>query len=72
MIRTMPVLAFDEVAARIHGRVRAQLRRAGRSAPFADSLVASIALANELTVVTANVRDFVEIPELRIEDWTAG
>ena len=34
-----------------------------------DLIVASIAIANDLTVVTHNTKDFANIPGLRIEDW---
>jgi toxin FitB len=39
-------------------RLLADLRSAGRSLPIKDSLIASTALAHDLTVVTRNVRDF--------------
>jgi tRNA(fMet)-specific endonuclease VapC len=35
-----------------------------------DRLIASIALANDATVLTCNLRDFRKIPGLRTEDWT--
>ncbi len=57
------VLAFDEAAARAYG-----------SLPFKrakfDRLIASHALSRDLTLVTANPRDFADIADLRVEDWT--
>ena len=42
--------------------------------PFArhrfDRLIAAHALALDLTLVTANVRDFYDLPGLKVEDWT--
>jgi tRNA(fMet)-specific endonuclease VapC len=35
-----------------------------------DRLIASIALANNATILTRNNRDFDKIPGLRTEDWT--
>jgi len=35
-----------------------------------DLLIASIALANNATVLTRNARDFGKIPGLKFEDWT--
>ena len=34
-----------------------------------DLLIASIALANGLTLVTHNTREFSRIPGLKLEDW---
>ena len=34
-----------------------------------DSLIAAIALAHSLTLVTHNTRDFAGIADLKIEDW---
>ena len=37
-----------------------------------DLKIASIALANDATVLTRNARDFGKVPNLRIEDWLSG
>jgi tRNA(fMet)-specific endonuclease VapC len=34
-----------------------------------DLEIASIALANDLTLVTNNTKDFRNVPDLRIVDW---
>ncbi|MGD8644446.1 MAG: VapC toxin family PIN domain ribonuclease, partial [Chromatiales bacterium] len=34
-----------------------------------DLLIAAQALALDLTVVTANVREFSRVPGLRVENW---
>lgn len=62
------VYAFDPPAAEIHGDLRFRLRHG----PIGDRdlLIAAIALANDLTVVTHNIREFERVPELRVEDWT--
>jgi predicted nucleic acid-binding protein len=36
-----------------------------------DLMIASIALANRLTVVTSNVSEFSRVQGLRVEDWMA-
>jgi tRNA(fMet)-specific endonuclease VapC len=62
-------LPFDDDAAERYGEIRAQLRREGRPIGGNDLLVAAIALANELTLVTRNVTEFARVPHLRTERW---
>ena len=38
---------------------------------FCDLLIAAIALANDLTLVTHNTREFSRVAGLRLEDWEA-
>lgn len=64
------LLAFDRAAAETHGRIRFVLRH--EPVGERDLLIASIALAQDLTVVTANKREFDRVPDLRVEDWSAG
>ena len=71
ILTAMPILPFDAAAAQLHGRLRAELRRGGRAAPYADSLIAAVARSHGLTLVTANVKDFAGITDLQVEDWTA-
>ncbi|MCH8923806.1 MAG: type II toxin-antitoxin system VapC family toxin [Planctomycetes bacterium] len=36
-----------------------------------DLKIASIALANNATLLSANTRDFVQVPSLQLENWLA-
>lgn len=36
-----------------------------------DLKIASIAIANGLTLLTSNTRDFEQVPGLIVEDWLA-
>lgn len=62
------VIPFDGDAARWH----ADLRYALRHQPIGDRdlVIASVAMANNLTIVTGNVREFSRVPGLKVENWT--
>jgi predicted nucleic acid-binding protein len=63
------VLPFDRAAAEVYGSIRADLERAGTPLSEPDLRIGSIALTNNLTVVTGNVRHFDRIPGLQVENW---
>jgi tRNA(fMet)-specific endonuclease VapC len=62
-------LPFDDSCAEIYGKVRTDLEKKGTSISSNDIQIASIALANDLILVTHNVREFSRIEGLKIEDW---
>jgi tRNA(fMet)-specific endonuclease VapC len=63
------VLPFDDAAAEQYGSLRATLERDGRRLAEPDLRIASISLARDLTLVTANTRHFARVPGLRLENW---
>ena len=63
------VLPFDRAAAEAYAQLRFDLERAGRPIGERDLLIASIAVARGLTVVTHNVSEFGRVPLLKTEDW---
>lgn len=60
---------FDAAAARIYGLIKADLTRRGEIIGPNDLLIAAIALANGVTLVTRNVREFARVEKLLIENW---
>lgn len=62
-------LPFDDRAALIFGRIRAELAALGTPIGPYDFQIAAIALANNLILVTHNTREFSRVEGLRIEDW---
>ena len=62
-------LPFDDLTATTFGVIRAQLETKGISIGAYDLLIAAIALANNLTLVTHNTREFERVNGLQIEDW---
>ena len=65
------ILPFDAVAASEYGALRVQLERRGTPIGDADMRIAAIALANDLTVITGNVRHFERVDGLQVENWMA-
>jgi tRNA(fMet)-specific endonuclease VapC len=57
---------FDLQAELIYHQLRDQKIRIGTQ----DLRIASIALANRATLLTRNYRDFAQVPDLIIDDWT--
>ena len=70
VLRSFPVLPYDEASAHWHGRERARLERLGKPAPFVDGQIASIARVNDLTLVTSNTKDFRAFKELVVVNWS--
>lgn len=62
-------LPFDDRAAERYAGIRADLEKQGRPIGPNDLMIAAIAIANDLTLVTANTGEFSRIGELRCEDW---
>ncbi len=65
-------LSFDDEAAQICERIRAQLSSQVTPIGPYDLQIAAIALAHDLTLVTHNVREFNRVQDLKIEDWQSN
>ena len=64
----IPCLPFDQSAV-TYGRVRALLEQQGQRIEDMDIIMASIAIDNDLTLVTGNSRHFSRIPGLKFMVW---
>jgi predicted nucleic acid-binding protein len=62
------MLRFDDAAAQEFKRLRHERIRIGT----ADLKIAAIALTYQGTLLTSNLRDFDQVPGLRVEDWLYG
>ena len=60
---------FDKTISDLCGRLRADLDMAGTPIGPYDLQIGAIALANNFTLVTHNIKEFSRIPDLKIEDW---
>jgi tRNA(fMet)-specific endonuclease VapC len=70
LTRRIPVLPFDAAAAESYGVLRAAVRERNRNA--LDRLIAAHARSLDATLVTNNLADFKDYPDLHIENWVAS
>jgi tRNA(fMet)-specific endonuclease VapC len=68
-ILPLEILPFDDSAAVIYGKIRAELERAGQSIGAMDELIAAHAVSLQATLVTDNLREFKRVKGLIVEDW---
>ncbi len=66
---TLPSLSFDDAAAAHYGQIRTALQKAGTPIGPIDLLIASIARANALILVTHNTAEFGRVAGLGLADW---
>lgn len=65
--RRVKILDFDHQAAVEFDRLQKQRIRIGTM----DLKIAAIALANNATLLSRNLKDFGKVPGLKVEDWSA-
>ncbi|WP_230658415.1 type II toxin-antitoxin system VapC family toxin [Psychrobacter sp. I-STPA10] len=68
-IITLPCLNYTKSCADIHASIRANAKQAGTPVGFVDSQIASVAMANDMILVTRNTKDFTMIDGLKLENW---
>lgn len=67
-----PLINYSKKAAEIHAKIRAACENNGDSVPYGDSQIAAIAIAEDMILVTRNIKHFHKIAEyfpLRLENW---
>ncbi|GAK55586.1 hypothetical protein U27_02420 [Candidatus Vecturithrix granuli] len=64
------VIPLTEEAVNIAGDIYAELYKQGTPLDDIDILIAGIALANNLLLITHNRKHFEKIHQLHIEDWS--
>lgn len=65
----LDILPFDDLAATEYGNICAYLQKRGTPIGTMDMLIAGHARAEGLILVTNNVREFMRVPNLGIENW---
>ncbi len=65
----LTIFDFDYLAAQTYGEIRTTLEKQGNPIGALDLLIAAVAIAHELTLVTNNTKEFDRIPILKLENW---
>jgi tRNA(fMet)-specific endonuclease VapC len=68
-LNEVAVVDFDAAAARIYGRIRADLEKRGAVIGPYDLQIAAHALALGLVLVSDNVREFRRVRGLQLSNW---
>ena len=69
LAKILLVEPFDEGAARMYGRLAAQLVNDGTQIGQLDTFIAAHALSLGVCLVTNNTKHFGRVPRLSIENW---
>ena len=64
--RKIAVVQFDEKAAEVFQQFKSQKIRVGTM----DLKIAAIAVARNAILISRNLSDFMQIPNLTVENWT--
>ncbi len=67
----LPSLPFGDDAIMHYGEIRAFLAKAGTPIGPNDLLIAAIAKAHQVTLVTHNTAEFSRVPGILLADWQA-
>ena len=62
-------LPFDDLCLFPYAQIRTDLEKKGQIIGSNDMLIAAIAIAHNLTLITHNEREFSRIGRLLLEDW---
>ena len=63
------ILAYDESASKLYGKIRAQLEKSGDVIGPLDLLIAAHALSLNLVLITNNEKEFNRVKTLKVENW---
>lgn len=69
LLFVLDVLPFGDKAAIEYGNIRAYLERRGTPIGPLDMLIAGHAKAEGRVLVTNNMKEFVRVPGLKVENW---
>jgi len=68
-LENFEILEFDKIASEIFAKEKARLKKSGTMIADMDLMIASIAIANDVALVTNNFRHFERIKNLTLVRW---
>jgi len=68
-VAPLEILPYGDEAAQYYGDLRVYLEKQGTPVGSLDMLIAAHALSIACTLVTNNEKEFIRIPELKIDNW---
>ncbi|WP_411034986.1 type II toxin-antitoxin system VapC family toxin [Shinella sp. BYT-45] len=63
------ILPYDAPVSFAYAQTRSTLEKSGQPIGYTDLFIAAHALSLDLTLVTANVREFSRVEGLKVENW---
>ena len=69
IIARVNIIPIGDKEALVAGDILAGLRKTGNIIGLEDVLIAASAITNQFAVVTANIRHFTRIRDLKVENW---
>lgn len=63
------VMDFDDLAADVYGKIRAELEANGTLVGNADLMIGAHAISLKATLVTNNIKEFKRLPGIELENW---
>ena len=68
-VAPLEILPYGDEASQYYGDLRAHLEKQGTPIGSLDMLIAAHALSIPCTLVTNNEKEFIRIPDLKIDNW---
>lgn len=69
LLKSIPILEFDNRAALLAGDIQAELMNIGRPVNLLDALIAGVVITNNEELLTRNMDHFGRIKGLRCRSW---
>ena len=68
-IELLRIEPFDLDAAVEFGKIQSELKKIGKPTGELDALIAAVARSRNDILITNNIKDFANIPNLQLENW---